>query len=69
MSLTIRPFSRRTWLAALLAASVTALFAAAPAQADALDTIAKSGTLRVAVPEDYPPFGSVGTDMQPQGYD
>lgn len=46
-----------------------ALFAAAPAHADALDTIAKNGTLRVAVPEDYPPFGSVGTDMQPQGYD
>jgi len=39
------------------------------AQADALDTIAKSGVLRVAVPEDYPPFGSVGADMKPQGYD
>ena len=69
MSPTTRPFPRRTWLAALLAAPVIALFAAAPAHADALDTIAKNGTLRVAVPEDYPPFGSVGTDMQPQGYD
>ncbi|QSN60640.1 transporter substrate-binding domain-containing protein [Caballeronia sp. M1242] len=59
--------ARRTALAAL---AVTPLFAfTAPANADALDTIAKSGTLRVAVPEDYPPFGSVGADMQPQGYD
>ena len=60
--------ARRTALAALVAAP---LFALAPlaAHADALDTIAKSGTLRVAVPEDYPPFGSVGADMKPQGYD
>lgn len=25
--------------------------------------------LRVAVPQDFPPFGSAGTDLQPQGYD
>ncbi|WP_186017667.1 transporter substrate-binding domain-containing protein [Burkholderia gladioli] len=64
-----RTFSRRAWLAALLAAPALLLFGANAAQADALDTITKSGTLRVAVPEDYPPFGSVGADMQPQGYD
>ncbi len=23
----------------------------------------------MAVPQDFPPFGSVGTDLQPQGYD
>src|ERR1700709_2220061 len=40
-----------------------------PAQADALDNVTKAGVLKVAVPEDYPPFGAVGTDMQPQGYD
>src|SRR6201996_9586165 len=56
--------TRRTALVALLLA--VAPFAA---HADALDTIAKNGTLRVAVPEDYPPFGSVGADMKPQGYD
>ncbi|PLZ01237.1 amino acid ABC transporter substrate-binding protein [Burkholderia sp. WAC0059] len=61
--------TRRRWLAALLAAPALTFFAASPAHADALDTIAKSGVLRVAVPEDYPPFGSVGPDMQPQGYD
>ncbi|WP_414448035.1 transporter substrate-binding domain-containing protein [Burkholderia sp. 22PA0099] len=64
-----RTASRRAWLAALLAAPALLLLGAPAAQADALDTIAKSGELRVAVPEDYPPFGSVGTDMQPQGYD
>ncbi|WP_288430807.1 transporter substrate-binding domain-containing protein [uncultured Agrobacterium sp.] len=37
--------------------------------ADALSDIASRGTLRVAVPQDFPPFGSVSADMTPQGYD
>lgn len=41
----------------------------ATASADKLDDIEKSGTLKVAVPQDFPPFGSVGADLQPQGYD
>lgn len=41
----------------------------APSFADALSDISSRGTLRVAVPQDFPPFGSVGTDMTPQGYD
>lgn len=45
------------------------LLASVPAQADVLDNVKKSGTLRVAVPQDFPPFGSVGPDMKPQGYD
>jgi polar amino acid transport system substrate-binding protein len=52
---------------ALLAAGVAAT--AVPANAEALDDILKAGTLRVAVPQDSAPFGSVGPDMQPQGYD
>ncbi|EPC00649.1 hypothetical protein L861_12715 [Litchfieldella anticariensis FP35 = DSM 16096] len=40
-----------------------------PAQADALSEIEQRGTLRVAVPQDFPPFGLVGTDLQPRGYD
>ena len=59
---------RRVWLAALLLSPVLALTTPA-AHADALDNITRSGVLKVAVPEDYPPFGSVGPDMQPQGYD
>jgi len=42
---------------------------AAPAFADALNDIRTRGVLRVAIPQDSPPFGSVGTDMTPQGYD
>ena len=55
----------------LKVAALTALSLAAPqiAAADALAEIEKSGTIRVAVPQDFPPFGSVGPDMTPQGYD
>lgn len=37
--------------------------------ADTLDDIKKSGALRVAVPQDFMPFGSVGPDLKPVGYD
>ncbi|MGY6162300.1 transporter substrate-binding domain-containing protein [Paraburkholderia strydomiana] len=60
--------ARRTLLAALLVSPVLAITAPV-AHADTLDNIAKAGVLKVAVPEDYPPFGSVGPDMKPQGYD
>lgn len=43
--------------------------AAVPAVADALDDIVARKTICVAVPTDYPPFGSVGADMQPRGMD
>ncbi|MEP9378600.1 transporter substrate-binding domain-containing protein [Aquabacter sp. CN5-332] len=39
------------------------------AQADALDDIMKAGVIKVAVPQDFPPFGSVGPDLKPVGYD
>ncbi|MGH8809982.1 MAG: transporter substrate-binding domain-containing protein [Noviherbaspirillum sp.] len=42
---------------------------AAASQADALDDVLKNKTLRVAVPQDFPPFGSVGVDLKPVGYD
>ncbi|MBB3712987.1 polar amino acid transport system substrate-binding protein [Limimaricola variabilis] len=53
----------------LVAATLALGFAGNLARADALSNIQSSGTLRVAVPQDFPPFGSVGTDMTPQGYD
>lgn len=34
-----------------------------------LDSILSAGAIKVAVPQDSPPFGSVGTDGEPQGYD
>src|SRR5471030_2507909 len=56
-------------------ASILALVAAGlagtalPAHAEGLDDITKAGTLRVAVPQDFPPFGSAGPDLRPVGYD
>lgn len=62
---------RRTLIAvaALAATLATTIGFGAPARADALADIAARGTIRVAVPQDFPPFGSVGTDMAPMGYD
>ena len=39
------------------------------ASTDTLAQIKETGELRVAVPQDFPPFGSVGADMKPIGYD
>lgn len=39
------------------------------AAADGLEDITKRGVLKVAVPQDFPPFGSIGPDMQPRGLD
>ena len=38
-------------------------------KADVLGNIAQSGTIKIAVPQDFPPFGSIGADMKPSGYD
>ncbi|MDZ7324756.1 transporter substrate-binding domain-containing protein [Kosakonia sacchari] len=52
------------------AAVATVMMAcASQAMADQLQDIQQRGVLRVAVPQDFPPFGSVGTDLKPQGYD
>lgn len=58
---------RRQLSLALLFSTVA--FAALPAHADVLDSVKKSGVLRVAVPQDFPPFGTVGPDLKPRGYD
>lgn len=56
---------------AALFAFTAALLLTVPfaSRADALDEIMKSKVLKVAVPQDFPPFGSVGSDMKPVGYD
>lgn len=62
--------NRRRFLGGLaLAATVAIAFPALDARADALSDIVSRKVLKVAVPQDFPPFGSVGTDMQPRGYD
>ncbi|MEI2414762.1 transporter substrate-binding domain-containing protein [Orrella sp. JC864] len=58
---------RRTLLLSALAA--VAMLASPLARADALQDIMKAGTLKVAVPQDFPPFGSVDASLKPQGYD
>ncbi len=42
---------------------------AATARDDALDHIIKTGIVRVAVPDNFPPFGDLGPDAKLQGYD
>ena len=39
------------------------------ARADALDDIMKAKVIKVAVPQDFAPFGSAGPDLKPVGYD
>lgn len=53
----------------LFTATVLAALLVQPASADGLGDITERGTLRVAVPQDFPPFGSVGPDMKPRGLD
>ncbi|THF66527.1 transporter substrate-binding domain-containing protein [Pseudothauera nasutitermitis] len=60
---------RRNFLRSALAGAALLACASLPAHADTLADIQRNGTLRVAVPQDFPPFGSVGTDLKPQGYD
>lgn len=60
----------RIFKTALIAAGLFALMTSSFVQAgEALSTILKNKELRVAVPVDYPPYGYVGADMVPQGYD
>jgi polar amino acid transport system substrate-binding protein len=46
-----------------------AMLATPTARADGLDDVTKSGVLRVAVPQDFPPFGSVDVEMKAVGLD
>lgn len=57
----------RSLLASFAAAAVLA--GAPAARADALADIERAGVVKIAVPQDFPPFGSVGPDLKPVGYD
>lgn len=58
--------TRRSLTFMLAAAAFITPFAAS---ATSLADIKSAGVLRVAVPQDFPPFGSMGPDMKLQGYD
>lgn len=60
--------TRRHLVHSLLAASALATLGTA-AHADALTDIQKKGVVRIAIPQDFPPFGSLGADLKLQGYD
>ena len=52
-----------------LVVALAAAPVAATAESGALDKIIKAGIVRIAVPDDFPPFGDLGPDAKPQGYD
>lgn len=60
---------KRTALASLLAAACCFVLAAAPARADLLDDIMKSGKLRISTDTAIPPAGMVDANMRPIGSD
>jgi polar amino acid transport system substrate-binding protein len=51
-------------IVAIIAAPITAM-----AKDDALNHIIKAGIVRVGVPDNFPPFGTLGPDGKLQGYD
>ncbi|WP_024953541.1 transporter substrate-binding domain-containing protein [Sulfurospirillum arcachonense] len=51
------------------AVAIGALLSASLLNANQLADIKKSGVIKVAVPQDFSPFGSVAKDMSIQGYD
>jgi polar amino acid transport system substrate-binding protein len=60
--------SKRLLLNVSLALGMTAIAGLSHAQT-ALDGIQKSKLIKIAIPTDFPPYGFVGIDLQPQGLD
>ena len=60
-------FFKKVMLAAAFALATAAI--TTPAHAEALDSIMTAKVIKVAVPQDFAPFGSAGLDLKPQGYD
>lgn len=62
--------SRRSILARGMALGIGMVVAGSSlAMADVLDDVGKAGVVKVGIFEDFPPFASLGADMQIQGYD
>lgn len=60
--------TKRHVLSAIVGLAACAVCGVASAQT-ALETIQKTKLIRIAIPTDFPPYGFVGTDLQPQGLD
>jgi polar amino acid transport system substrate-binding protein len=67
--MTIQATLRASVAAVLLLAAAALGLAAQPARADALDDIAKAGTINIGIFPDLPPFSSASADMSIKGYD
>jgi polar amino acid transport system substrate-binding protein len=62
--------NRRPLLVAIAVVAGLLSLAAPPGHAQgALDEVMAKRLITIAIPTDYPPYGSVGTDLQPQGLD
>ena len=60
----------RRWRVAMAGVAVLVLgLTSRPALANALDDILAAGVVRIAVPEDLPPFGAKDKDGKLEGYD
>jgi len=59
--------ARRSFTLALATAAALAPFGAAAQSA--LESITSKKLITIAIPTDFPPYGFVGTDLQPQGLD
>jgi len=59
--------SKRLFSLGLVAA--TLLTASGIHAQTALDDVMKAKEIKIAIPTDFPPYGSVGTDLRPQGLD
>lgn len=60
--------TKRLLLCASLVTALLSVTGAAHAQS-ALEQIQKSRVVKIAIPTDFPPYGFVGIDLQPQGLD
>lgn len=61
-------FNKRAFIASAIVLTSLATTGLATAQT-ALDDVMKSKSIKIAIPTDFPPYGFVGTDLQPQGLD
>ena len=59
---------KRIAASSLLVIAATAL-PVSGLMADQLNDVLKAGTIKIGVPENFPPFGSIGKDFKHQGYD
>ncbi len=66
-------FRAQRGLLLVMIAAVTGLFFAfastSPSPALEVDDIISEGTIKIAVPQDFAPFGSLGEGGEPEGYD